>query len=726
MKPETFDIAADREDILQIRLDLRSIGFDYRRYIWIFLALFVGVFALTYLYLSSRPKLYTATAIVALDARNVALTPENEALVQLPQDDTPESLQVNTELVLLQQVSLAERVVESLKLDQHPAFAPQPVDPKTANKTDTSAQSSQPAQTPEEKAAQRRRAIAGALLYGLKIKRQETTRIVYLNYSSPSPELAADVANEWSLQYIAQKIDQNQAELQSAGSGMAERLDKLRGEVLAREEALANYKVANNLMTVGTATLTESEISALNRQVASNKLDLAEQEAKLATARQQLQNTGVSAEMAGPVGSRVLTTLRLKRAQITRQIADLQTTYGPRHPQVIAAQDQLSDIDQQIRTEGDRLLSSLEAEVDIDRRRLSQTQSSLGAATGQLVYANSASAGLSQLENDAAVAQEIFEHYLDLYKQSLTANPAQNIHARLISLARIPAAPSSPNLILAFVIALGLGTVAGVGGVFTRQIFETGIIAPGDIGYKLGLPHLATLVKVKSPSKNAPPSLPAPLSLPDYVIQNPGSAFAEGLRGLRTSLLYTANDHGGIIAITSPLPSEGKSTTSVCLARVMAMSGQSVIVVECDLRRPGLSRALGRRAENGLIEVLQGDANLEDVILNDDIGVDYLLAPRKDRDVTGVFEAPIMDRFITYLRHKYDIVILDTPPVLAIAETQILTKFADQTIMLVRWAKTPMRAVKAALSSLRQTGGPVIGIVLTQMDERLFKKSSMY
>ncbi|WKL58595.1 AAA family ATPase [Asticcacaulis sp. ZE23SCel15] len=720
MKPETFDIAADREDILQIRLDLRSIGFDYRRYIWIFLALFVGVFALTYLYLSSRPKLFTATAIVALDARNVALTPENLALVQLRQDDTPELLQVNTELVLLQQVSLAERVVESLKLDQHPAFAPPPVDPKTAKKTVTSAQSLQPAQTPDEKAALRRRAIAGALLYGLKIKRQETTRIVYLNYSSPSPELAADIANEWSLQYIAQKIDQNQAELQSAGSGMAARLDKLRGEVLAREEALANYKVANNLMTVGTSTLTESEISALNRQVASNKLDLAEQEAKLNTARQQLQNTGVSAEMAGPVGSRVLTTLRLKRAQITRQIADLQTTYGPRHPQVIAAQDQLSDIDQQIRIEGDRLLSSLEAEVDVDRRRLSQTQSSLGAATGQLVSANSASAGLSQLENDATAAQEVFEHYLNLYKQSLTANPAQNIHARLISLARTPSAPSSPNLVMAFIIALGLGTIAGVGGVFTRQIFETGIIAPGDIGYKLGLPHLATLVKVKSPSKNAP------LSLPDYVIQNPGSAFAEGLRSLRTALLYTANDHGGIIAITSPLPSEGKSTTSVCLARVMALSGQSVIVVECDLRRPGLSRALGRRAENGLIEVLQGDANLEDVILNDDTGVDYLLAPRKDRDVTGVFEAPIMDRFITYLRHKYDIVILDTPPVLAIAETQILTKFADQTIMLVRWAKTPMRAVKAALSSLRQTGGPVIGIVLSQMDERLFKKSSMY
>ncbi|GGZ26014.1 GumC family protein [Asticcacaulis endophyticus] len=720
MKPETFDIAADREDILQIRLDLRSIGFDYRRYIWIFLALFVGVFALTYLYLSSRPKLFTATAIVALDARNVALTPENLALVQLRQDDTPESLQVNTELVLLQQVSLAERVVESLKLDQHPAFAPPPVDPKTAKKTEVSAQPSQPAQTPGEKAALRRRAIAGALLYGLKIKRQETTRIVYLNYSSPSPELAADIANEWSLQYIAQKIDQNQAELQSAGSGMAARLDKLRGEVLAREEALANYKVANNLMTVGTSTLTESEISALNRQVASNKLDLAEQEAKLTTARQQLQNTGVSAEMAGPVGSRVLTTLRLKRAQITRQIADLQTTYGPRHPQVIAAQDQLSDIDQQIRIEGDRLLSSLEAEVDVDRRRLSQTQSSLGAATGQLVSANSASAGLSQLENDATAAQEVFEHYLDLYKQSLTANPAQNIHARLISLARTPSAPSSPNLVMAFIIALGLGTIAGVGGVFTRQIFETGIIAPGDIGYKLGLPHLATLVKVKSPSKNAP------LSLPDYVIQNPGSAFAEGLRSLRTALLYTANDHGGIIAITSPLPSEGKSTTSVCLARVMALSGQSVIVVECDLRRPGLSRALGKRAENGLIEVLQGDANLEDVILSDDTGVDYLLAPRKDRDVTGVFEAPIMDRFITYLRHKYDIVILDTPPVLAIAETQILTKFADQTIMLVRWAKTPMRAVKAALSSLRQTGGPVIGIVLSQMDERLFKKSSMY
>ncbi|MDC7676456.1 GumC family protein [Asticcacaulis machinosus] len=714
MKPETFDMAAEREDILQIRLDLRSIGFDYRRYIWIFVPVFIMIFGLVFGYFATRPKLYTATSMVALDARNV-VSQENQALIPIGEDYSAESIQINTELVLLHQLSLAERVVSALKLDQLPKVKPAPQSAKE------SAKSQAPVETlsPQAQQARLRRNIAGSLYSGLKIVRHGSTHVVYISYSAPNPALAADVANAWGQQYIAQKIDITQAELRDAGSGMAKRLEELRGEVLAREQAVASYKIANNLMTTGSATLTEGEISALNRQITDTKLTLAEKQARLSTARTQIKGLGLTADDSSPVNSPVLNTLRVRRAQLTRQVADLQSIYGPRHPNVIAAQGQVEDIDRQIRSEGHRIVANLQAQVDIEQRRLGGTQANLNSSMGDLANANAASVDLGQLEADAEAAQGVFEHYLSLYKQALTANPAQNVKARILSEAKAPATPSSPDLGLGFGLALAAASIGGAGAVLLRRMFETGIIVPGDIGYKLGQPHLATLVSVPAAAKDKA----QPLALPDYVLQNPSSAFAEGLRALRAAILHMAPDHGGVIAITSPLPSEGKSTTSVCLAKIMAMSGQSVIVVECDLRRPGLSRALNRRAENGLLEVLSGDLSLEDVVLTDDTGIDYLLAPRKNRDVTGVFEAAIMDRLLTYLRHKYDIVILDTPPVLAIDETQILAAKADQTVMLVRWSKTPLKAVRAALDKLKQ--GSIIGIALTQMDERLFSKITM-
>ncbi|MCR5876532.1 CpsD/CapB family tyrosine-protein kinase [Phenylobacterium sp. J426] len=205
---------------------------------------------------------------------------------------------------------------------------------------------------------------------------------------------------------------------------------------------------------------------------------------------------------------------------------------------------------------------------------------------------------------------------------------------------------------------------------------------------------------------------------PEFLIDKPLSAFAESFRTLRTSLQRADLDRPvRVLALTSSLPAEGKSTTSLCLARSSALAGQSTIVVDCDVRRRGLELILKERPTVGLLEVLSGQSPLEDAVFVDQPSGAHVLpvvgakfTPRE------VFNTQAFADLLAKLRSQYQQVILDCPPVLAVADTRVIAKQADGVIFLVRWQKTPARAARLALDGLQSVGARVIGVALTQVN----------
>jgi capsular exopolysaccharide synthesis family protein len=207
------------------------------------------------------------------------------------------------------------------------------------------------------------------------------------------------------------------------------------------------------------------------------------------------------------------------------------------------------------------------------------------------------------------------------------------------------------------------------------------------------------------------------MSPPDYLLAKPLSTFAESFRKLRAAILYSkVGEAVKVIAVTSSLPGEGKTTTTFSLARTLATSGANVIIVDCDLRQSAINRFLPEVPKLGLLEVLNGVCTLDEALISDPSGAKVLALTKSAYTPRDVLGSPAMLRLLGELRNRFDVVLLDTAPLLAIADTRILAPHTDAVVMLARWKKTPVKAITAAIGLLHGRGVFLAGLALTQVD----------
>lgn len=687
--------------------DLRAVISDFRRFSRFFTVIFVLVTLAIFIPILMQTPTYTSHSNVMIDPRTMNTSPVEDVLSGLPAD----AATIDTEVEIISSRALAGRVVTSLKLTEDAEFNPDVREKKGlfgGAKTDKS-KALTPLQT-----QYRDQAIIDRVLAGLKVSRQGMTRIITISYTSQSAEKSTQIANEWARLYLTQQIEAKFEATKEANSWLNDQLDELRVEVLEKEAAVQNYMIVNNLMSAQGATLTEQEISNLNQTHATVKVDLAEAEARLATARRQLAAGSTGEDVGEALDSQVIKDLRQQRTQVTRRIAEMESRYGPLHPEIIKAKRELQDIDAQIKSEIQRIISNLEAQASVQRQRSASVAGSVGQARGKLVGNNRAMVRLNELQREAEASRTLYESYLDRFKQTAASGGIEKTDARIVSHASLPTGPSAPKLKLSFILALMCGLGAAVAAVLVRRALDSGLVTGTDVETLLDQSYLAGIPALASTAEAGTKITTPPL---EFIQQRPLSVFAEGFRSLRASLLYSRlGESVKVIAVTSSLPGEGKTTTSVCLAQVMVQAGQSVVVVDCDLRRRSVKDVLGFEVKSGLLEVLAGTATLDEVIIKDAHGVQYV--PLADNTYTPkeVFGSDAMDRLLTELRERFDTVILDTAPVLPVVDTRILARKADATIMLLRWRKTPRNAVTGALSLLETAGAKVTGVVLTQVD----------
>lgn len=702
------DIETDVSDSLLPSLDLNAIIADFRRFSRFFAVIFAVIFLLIIVPVLMQVPKYTATASVMMDPRTMSATPDQESVLSdLPPDQTT----IDTEVEILRSNALADRIVRSLKLDNDPEFnsSLEPTSffglvkkPAVAEKL-----------TPLEMQA-RHEDVLNAVLGRLSVARLGETRIITIAFTTTSPEKSAKIANEWSRLYLSQQLETKFQATKEANDWLSSRLGDLRTQVEVAETAVQQYKIANGLLSVSSDnTLGQQQITTLDSQLAGVKVERAESEARLSVAKRQLNAGSTGEDVGAALNSDVIKNLRAQRVTVSQTLADLQSRYGPRHPDIVKANDQLKDIDGQIKAEIQRVMSNLEAEAEVQRQRTASLAGSVSQAKGQLVGNNQAMVKLNELQRNAEAVTTLYQSYLDRFKQTSSQAGVDRTDARIVSNAALPTGPSAPkipfSLFVAFVGAFG----SAVGAVLIRRALDSGLTTGPDVEGLLKQPHLGNIADLSSTLAKGQKGVPA-----QFIMDKPLSVFAEGFRSLRAALIYSRiGTDVKVIAITSSLPGEGKTTTSVCLARIMATSGQSVVVVDCDLRRRSINQFLGVPVKAGLLEVLSGKARLTDVLIGDEVTtVKYLPLAESAYTPKDVFGSAAMDAVLDKLRSMFDIVILDTPPVLAVVDTRILARKADVTAMLVRWRKTPRKAVQSSLDLLKDSEAHVCGVVLTQVN----------
>lgn len=554
---------------------------------------------------------------------------------------------------------------------------------------------------------------------GLKVTRAGLTSAIKIAFTSPVPSQASELANVYAAQYLVLQRETKAANDLSSGKFLTERLTKLRADVEAANNAIRSYRAAHGLESTPGAAYTATEVSSYNQALAAARASLAEDEARLALARPQLaKGGGISGE---EFDSPLLRQLRAKKAELSSRAAQLSDRYGDQHPDLVKARAELSDLDVQIRAELKLVVAGLEAQAQVKRQRAASLQGSLGAARGTLANGNEASLELAELERAAEAARTVYMDFLNRSKQLSAQSGSEEPDARVLSFARTPKSPTSPNVSLNLMLGLVFGIGGGAATVLIAERMQLSLTTGREVESKLGLPFLGTLPALASVAEASHRHL-APA---DYLVEKPLSSFSEAVRSLRTGMRTLREGRPAkVVLFTSSLPSEGKSNSAVCTARSASQGGAKVLIIDCDLRRRNVNNLLNIEPTKGLLEVLDGSATFEEVIMKDSAtGLDILPLAQSTFTPQDVFDTSAMNQVLRDAASKYDLVILDTAPVLAVSDTRILAAKADAVIFLAKWRQTPIHAIEAALKLLDGAGAFIGGVVLTQVD---MKRQSRY
>jgi len=644
-------------------------------------------------YAATRPKLYAATATVMVEPHQPNVTGVQPVLPELGGNSSA----VDTEVEILTSRRLAGRVADRLSLDEQPEFGGAGAEPlKTV-----------------PPAAPGTHPLANALLSHVDVRRVGLTYLIQINAQARDPVLAARIANGFVDEYIAQQEQDKAGTALHARQFLQGRLGRLRTQAASADAALQKYKIENGLMSAQGATLAEQEVSALNQEIAQAQADLAEKTGQLQAARSLLARGGGGADVPATLQSGTVGELRRKEADLSGRVAELDARYGSDHPELRRARDELADTRQELKKQIRRVLTSVAATVQAAQSRVESLNASRARASESLASSNSAQVRYLDLERSAQAARAIYEAFLNRTREMISQEGLERPDARVEAYARVPSRPFSPDYRLAGLFAVFAGILVGFGGVAAAEYVDSRLRTREDVEDRLGLvylgaiPDLATLAS--KPHRSEAPH--------DYVVSHPTSAFAEAFRSLR-AVLMSGRTGPQVLVITSALPREGKSTPAMAFARTTALAGRRTVLVDCDARRRSASEVMLPDDWTGLLGLIDGSKTLEAALWHDGATGLAVLGSRVAPPGADLFGNGALDRLLDQLRANFDVIIIDTAPVLGVAETRSVAEAADATILLARWRRTTVRAADTAIDLLTSAGADVRGMLLTLVDVR--------
>ncbi len=677
------------------KVDLRRLLRTFRsraRVAIVIIAVFLGAaiaIAMT------SPRKYTAMATLMIN-------PPKQAAINVPPgldtETDPTSSLLETEVGELQSPTLAKGVVDQLGLVKDPEF-------NLALKKKGGVPDSP-------------QVVAGNLLGHIKVTHVGTSYLLTVQVESLSADRASQITNALVQQFMNTQQQSRTDAIQAGGSRISDRLDDLRRQVQSSEAALQQYKIANGLMSAQGTSLTEQEISGLDQELAQARAQQAEAQARLSTAKAQLAQGSSGADVGEALSSPVIQQLRQRRAEISQTLADLEGRYGAAHPKLLKAQRELADTDAQIQAEINRVISNLDAQARVASDRVASMQASVNNARGGLAQNNRAKVELDELQRNADAANTLYDTFLTKYKEADAEAPMQQSDAVVVDWARTPTSPSAPKRGLIEAFGLFAGLTIAVGYVLLAEYLFAGLADGEAIESQIGRPYLGSIPIMQSTLDEGEATDERPI---DYVVSHPLSSFTEAFRSLTTSLRPPNVERPPqVIAVTSSLPNEGKTTTSICMARVAAENGQSTILVDCDMRKRSINRALKLEPALGLAEVLMGRCTLDEAMLKDEKSqLSILPLARSEGQLPRDFlHGPNMMALLAELRQRFELVILDTGPVVLISSTRQVAACADAVVLIAHWRKTTRRLVRTSLRLLEAVGAPVAGVALGLVDLR--------
>lgn len=712
-------------------VDLREMGrILRRRYRMVALPAAV-LLGLAIAYLLFATTLYTATSTVLVDPRRANVVEANQSVLSnFGTDDAT----IESQTLLIQSVAILTRVVGKLKLTEDEEFTPKPglLDPVKAL-----FRSSRPSDGANPEDAAKARSV-DILQKRMKVTRQGTTFLVDIAVSSRSPQKAATIANAIADAYFDEQVRAKYDATRIAANWLGGQIEDLKAKVVASEKAVEDFRSANNLMVSQGVTLNDQQITDLNNKLIAARAQTAEARAKYEQVQDITKSGGDPGGINAAISSEMITKLRTQYADIAKNEAELSSKYGARHPAVANVRAQRRDTQKLINEELGRILESTKHDYDVARSRETSLQQSLDQLQGVSTSSSQAQVRLRELQREAEANRTQYESYLARSKETTAQESLEMPDSRIVTKAGIPIRPSSPKTMLILGLALMLGLGAGSVLAFLADYLDDRVKTLDRAEAISGVPALAAVPLIsarelaglarrgrKELGRYDPKTtglLPAPLQPPltRYAIDEPGTFFAEAIRAVRLALQRTMRSQPvKVVQVTSALDSEGKTTLAINLAQSLATLGIRTLLIDGDLRNPQVTQALCPRADAGLLEVAIGHAAPERAILVDESTGLSILPSTKIKQVEYITELMFSERIVDVLdhfRHRYELIVIDSPPLVPLVDGRALAELADRIILALAWDQTPGEVLSHAMDLLSPVSDRVMGTVLTRVD----------
>ncbi|TLM75613.1 GumC family protein [Microbulbifer harenosus] len=616
-----------------------------------------------------------------------------------------------TQVEMLRSRGIAERVVDSLNLEDHDEFN-QPVKPTLVGRLRAliGIEVERPIVDPATQSRQKREFIVNSISKGIVVTPVRNTQLIKLSYESYSPKLAAAVPNAVVNAYIAEQQRVRADVTEKATSWLSERLEGLRGKLEASEQALNQFQQQEDLVDLqGVRGLASQELNETMDQLLEAKRELKDVQLLYSQVRQKNLPEEALLNQPEVLNNPLVQAARQTETNALLGVTELARRYGPKHPVMQAAQDELDNARAQLRSEIRKLVASIEVDYFQVKGKVQSLEEELSHAKADLQTVAQKEIRYDELKREVDVNTQLYNTFLTRFKETREVSGYETAAARLADPAIVPrrAMASKKRLLIlfAFVASAGLGVAI----VVLLDLLKSGIRDPQDVNRKLGFPLMGMVPKVAIAEHDA---------LPLYSYFDAGHGqFAEAIRSLRTGVVLSrVENKAEVICITSSAPSEGKTTVAINLAFSLGQL-ERVLLIDADMRRP----SIGRRFEvapsrPGLADLLSGRFSIDECIVRDKkSGIDIIPAGIRPEDPQRLLGSVQFQSVLKELRTKYDRILIDTPPVQAVSDVLVISRYVCSLLYVVRAEDTRMGIIRAAISRLLSLGVKPEGVILNSV-----------
>ena len=685
------------------------------------------------------PKEYLASSTIQIERRNLSPVGSSAS----PWFENFWNLEFYpTQYELLQSRGLAERVVKNLDLMNDPSFNPAAAARKEAAG----------ATTAEEDEATLGR-LALQLKGGLAVEPVRNTQLVRLSFRSSSPEFAARAANAFAESFIDMGVEDRYASAGKASTFLSSQIETLKQEIDDREAQLQAFSRSSDIVTLDPASnVTLQRLETLNGALMDAKKARIEKEARYHEMMASPPETVADSLAPGVVGG-----LRTQQLQIEQEYETKLKTFKPEWPEMVSLKAQIDKgrqhVDGVIREMVQKARGSASAEYQSAMRQEQSLTAELETIKRQAIDQNSSAVQFTNLKVEVETRRELLDELLKQQSETEVAVRLQDTresNVRIIDQALMPDGPFSPSLRKDLTYGMLLGLLFGIGAALVIEFLDRTVKGPEEVERRFGLPTLAAIQDIAdvgktygysaygygygdTPSGEQPRVRPGrktapagwlekkkgtPAAMPQIELvphERPRTLISEAYRSLRTALLLSSARELKVIAVTSAVAGEGKTATASNLAVVLAQLGRPVVILDCDLRKPRLHQVFHVSNRVGLVNQLTNTADLDAVILPTEVPNLWVLpSGPTPPNPSELLSSERMRELLRTLRGRFEYVIIDTPPALAVTDATLVGVLVDGVVLTLRSNKVTREEVRLVRDRLRQADVKVLGAVLNR------------